>query len=174
MRSALKNTKDQDIGYKPATTKPEFRENPTNKMKIENNKLEKENKQKWPTRKRDKELQDWEANNRSPHLTAPLKVLEESSQNNEESMKTSGRNIHCRTDPFKVLEESSQKNEESMKASSRNIHCRTAPSKVLEESSQKSEESMKASGRNTHCRTAPLKVLEESSQKNEESMGALY
>ena len=46
MRSALKNTKDQDIGYKPATTKPEFRETPTNKIKIENNKLEKENKQK--------------------------------------------------------------------------------------------------------------------------------
>jgi len=94
-------------------------------------------------------------------------------------METSGRNTHCLTAPFKVLEESSQNNKESMETSGRNTHCLTAPFKVLEESSQNKKHSwdpastpekdsqMKESTNKAMYLSEMNKVSEETAQNND-------
>ena len=69
-------------------------------------------------------------------MRSPLQVLEKESQNDKESVKTSGRDTLYLTAPFKILEESSQNKEESERSPSINSPCLTAPMELSEESSK--------------------------------------
>ena len=166
----MKSAQKQDIGYKPTTTKQEFRENPT--IVTGNSKPEKETKQKWTTRKRDKELQDWKT---SKSLQPDHSNVKENSEYIKQPLEASI--IACLTILFSDSRDSSQDNRETMETSSK--ICLTALLTTLEKNSQNNEESMEAPGKTRqtsdkpiHCQTAQAQSQKKSSKNNEASMEA--
>ena len=131
MRTALSKTnsnKSNDKTYKPSTTNNELRN--TQQLK-EHNKSEQKDKPKWPTKEKDKRLQD-----NPPRPSNPIKSSVDNSHSSKESWRRSDNDAPCLPSPIQPLEESSQKNEEFLRKPNNGPLCL----QPLEESSQNNEE----------------------------------